>query len=244
MNVSTRACAITLIASAALGAQSGVTPTSRVELGVSAVAARGSDVGYGQGFDVSLRWQPQRHRWLAIVGSVNAMSFGRVELSTDSQNIFADSPSSFEDFGIRSSIHSALIGPELSSQFGRVRTSVRLLGGVSDVTTGGELLRIRAPAYDEYRDYSLDEAPYPIDSRQASVATALLGGALSVPISRRLTVTTGLQRSLTSTATWMETAAFVFNRIVTDGFVVTPPSYTYKRRLDTWSWHVGLSYSP
>lgn len=244
MTPSVRVCLMLVLCGASLAAQQGQR-TPALELGLSAGAAHGREVGTGATLDLDARWQPRRTRWLAIVGTVSATQFGRTRASTSTADLwpFLSSPATFSDFSVSASSLSATLGPEVSLPGSRVRPYLHVLGGVSRVRFGGDYLWLRARDATGQYVIANDFGPSAIERRHDNAATVVVGSGVHMPLTHRIALDIGARYTAVRPITWITTGIATQAGVtpVGDPFATT---YDYRRSLSAWSARIGLRAAP
>lgn len=204
--------------------------TPRVTMSVMTAAASG-DAQTGSGFGTALEARWQTAPGFTLVGSVGYMDLGTAERGSTEQT--------FGDFNAAPTLRTALFGAEAGRPVGTVRPYVRLLGGLSRITTASEIVGFTVPPLEGRPGLSERfRTPSSWGSVTRNTSTVMVGTGTRVAIARRIGIDISINRFESRKVTWAIQPPSPDNDVANPG-----PPITLRRRTALWVVQLGAAYT-
>jgi hypothetical protein len=205
----------------------GVRLSPRLSVAANAIAARG-DAQTGSGFGRGLEGRWQTAPGFTLVGSVGFTDLGTTERRPNA------GPTAI--MRATTALQTALAGAEVGRPAGIVRPYVRLLGGITRVTTDAAYVGYAIPALGGAAPEVM-RFRTPIDWGTVSriTSTLVVGTGTRIELAPRLALDLNVSRSEARKTTWA-----VDPQIGND---VAEAPLTFRRRTALWVWQVGAQYA-
>ena len=205
----------------------GVLLSPRLSVTATAIAARG-DAPTGSGFGRGLEGRWQTAPGFTLVGGVGFTDLGTTERRPDA-GVSAIMRAT-------TTLQTALAGAEVGRPAGIVRPYVRLLGGVTRVTTDAAYVGFAIPAAGGSAPEVIRfTVPGNWGSVSRNTSTLVIGTGTRIALARRLAVDLNVNRFEARKTAW------AVNPQIDIGAIEAP--LTFRRRTVLWVWQVGAQYT-